>query len=65
MTLQKAYELLQTQAYIGQGYNRHAARLIMAEVQRDLGQQAVDELIQQLKLEAIFGFQPGQTFKQP
>ncbi len=65
MTLQKAYELLEIQAYIGQGYNRHAARLIMAEVQRDLGQQAVDELIQQLKLEEIFGFKPGQAFKQP
>jgi hypothetical protein len=65
MTLQRAYELLEVQAYIGQGYNRHAARLILAEVQRDLGQPAIDELITQLKMEEIFGFKTGQQFNAP
>lgn len=65
MTFTRARELLQTQVYIGQGYNRNAARLILAEVQRDLGQTAVDELITELNMQEIFGFIPGQTFKSP
>lgn len=56
---------MQTQVYIGQGYNRNAARLILAEVQRDLGQSAVDELIEELNMEQVFGFMPGQVFKAP
>jgi len=32
MTLERDRELLQTQVYIGHGYNRNAARLILAEV---------------------------------
>lgn len=65
MTLERARELLQTQVYIGQGYNRHAARLILAEVQRDLGQPAVDCLIRELNMTQVFGFNPGQRFKSP
>ncbi len=63
MTLEKAYELLEVQAYIGQGYNRNAARLILAEVQRDLGQAAIDQLITDLNMTEIFGFTTGQVFK--
>ncbi len=63
MTLEKAYELLEIQAYIGQGYNRNAARLILAEVQRDLGQAAIDQLIKDLNMTEIFGFKVGQEFK--
>ena len=65
MTFTRARELLQTQVYIGQGHNRNAARLILAEVQRDLGQTAVDELITELNMHEIFGFIPGQMFKSP
>jgi hypothetical protein len=65
MTLERARELLEIQVYIGQGYNRHAARLILAEVQRDLGQSAVDQLIMELKLSEVFGFNPGEHFKSP
>lgn len=65
MTLQRARELLQTQVYIGQGYNRNAARLILAEVQRELGQEAVDRLITELNMSEVFGFTPGQHFKSP
>ena len=44
MTLEKARELLAVQADMGGGYNRNGARLILAEVQRDHGQGAVDGL---------------------
>ena len=56
MTLQKARQLLATQAGFGGGYNRHGARLILAEVQREHGQAAADALIRELGLEAVFGF---------
>lgn len=65
MNLQRARELLETQVYIGHGYNRNAAMLILAEVQRELGQQAVDQLITELNMSEVFGFAPGQQFKSP
>ena len=40
MTLDKARELLEVQVYIGQGYNRNSAKLILAEVQREHGMEA-------------------------
>lgn len=63
MTLDKAKELLTVQADLGGGYNRNAVRLILAEVERDHGQGAVDQLIRLLDLETIFGIKPGTTFK--
>jgi hypothetical protein len=65
MTYNRARELLQTQVYIGHGYNRNAARLILAEVQRDLGQASVDRLIRELNMTEVFGFNPGEHFKSP
>ncbi|MEJ2645817.1 MAG: hypothetical protein P8180_13015 [Gammaproteobacteria bacterium] len=65
MTLEKARELLQVQTSLGGGYNRNAAKLILAEVQRDHGQGAVDRLIRELDLESVFGFAPGTEFKAP
>jgi hypothetical protein len=62
MTLEKARELLAVQANMGGGYNRNAARLILAEVQREHGQAAVDSLILELDLETLFGFKPGTEF---
>lgn len=62
MTLDKAYELLQVQADFGGFYNRNSARLILAEVQKEHGQAAVDRLIRELDLERIFQFQPGTEF---
>ena len=59
MTLDKARELLIAQASFGGGYNRHGARLILAEVTREHGQGAADRLIRELGLEATFGFAPG------
>ena len=65
VTYEKALELLQVQAYIGQGYNRYSARLILAEMQRELGQNAVAQLIVQLNIHEIFGFNAGDLFKTP
>jgi hypothetical protein len=63
MTLEKARELLTVQVSFGGGYQRNATKLILAEVYKDHGQGAVDQLIRELDLEALFGFKPGQQFK--
>jgi len=65
MTLEKAHELLSVQVDMGCGYNRNAARLILAEVKLDHGQGAVDTFIREFDLETLFGFKPGTEFKTP
>ncbi len=65
MTLEKARELLAVQADMGGGYNRNAARLILAEVTLDHGQAAVDSFIREFDLDTLFGFKPGTEFKTP
>jgi hypothetical protein len=65
MTLGKARELLAVQAHMGGGYNRNAARLILAEVQREHGQDAVDAFIREFDLEQLFGFKAGTQFTAP
>ena len=65
MTLEKARELLQTHITMGSGYNRQAARLVMAEVMHEHGQSAVDQLIRDLQLDEIFDFRPGMRFTTP
>ena len=62
MTLDRARELIQVQLGFGGGYNRNAVRLILAEVQREHGQAAVDGLIRELELEQRFGLAPGTDF---
>lgn len=59
MTIAKARQLLETQAGFGGGYNRHGARLILAEVAREHGQDAADQLIRELRLDQVFGIAPG------
>ena len=62
MTLEKARQLLKVQADFGGFYNANGAKLILAEVQREHGQGAVDQLIRELELERIFGFKPGSVY---
>jgi len=62
MRLEKARELIDTQVRIGGGYNRNSVRLILAEVNREGGQTAVDGLIREFDLEAVFGIKPGTDF---
>ncbi len=59
MTLNKARELIEVQVKMAGGYNRNSAKLILAEVEREHGQQAVDHLIRDFDLERVFGFKPG------
>ncbi len=63
MTLDKARQLLKVQAGFGGFYNANGAKLILAEVNREHGQAAVDTLIQELELERVFGFKPGTLFE--
>lgn len=63
MTLDRARQLLKVQADFGGFYNANSAKLILSEVQREHGQIAVDALIRELALDAIFGFEPGTRFE--
>ena len=40
-------------------------QLILAEIQADHGQTAVDALIREFDFETLFGFKPGTVFRQP
>ncbi|WP_424947482.1 hypothetical protein [Candidatus Spongiihabitans sp.] len=60
MTLNKARELLQVQVDFGGSYNRHSAKLILAEVVREHGRKAADDLIVELELNRVFDFVVGE-----
>jgi hypothetical protein len=60
MTLDKARQLLKVHADFGGFYNANGAKLILAEVSREHGQAAVDQLIREFDLERIF--KPGSVF---
>jgi len=62
MTLDKARELIDVQVRMAGGYNRNSAKLILAEVEKEHGAQAVDQLIREFDLESVFGFRPGSSF---
>jgi hypothetical protein len=62
MTLDRAKELLQVQAGFGGFYNANSAKLILAEVSREHGQRAVDQMIRDCQLDRVFGFEPGTRF---
>ena len=59
MTIDRAKELLLIQVGLASGYNRNAAKLILAEVLKEHGPEAVERLIVELELERVFGFTPG------
>ena len=63
MTLDRAKQLLKVQADFGGFYNGNSAKLILSEGQREHGQGAVDQLIRELQLDQIFGFEPGTRFE--
>ena len=63
MTLEKAKELLKVQADFGGFYNANSAKLILAEVNREHVQAAVDRLIRELSLDKVFGFAPRTRFE--
>jgi hypothetical protein len=63
MALERARQLLRVQAGFGGSYNANSSKLILSEVMREHGQQAVDDVIRELDLERIFGFKPGTRFE--
>ena len=63
MTLDRAKQLLKVQAGFGSFYNGNSAKLILSEVQREHGQAAVDECIREMRLDEVFGFEPGTRFE--
>ena len=63
MTLERARELLLVQAGFGSFYNGNSAKLILSEVQKEHGQDAVDLLIRVCGLQEVFGFVPGTRFE--
>ena len=63
MTLDRARQLLKIQADFGSFYNANSAKLILSEVQKEHGQEAVDRLIRELELDRVFGFRPGTRFE--
>lgn len=63
MTIDRARELLLQQAGFGSFYNGNSAKLILSEVQREHGQDAVDRLIVECGLDRVFGFVPGTRFE--
>ena len=54
---------MKVQADFGGFYNANSSKLILSEVMKEHGQQAVDELIVELGLDRIFGFRPGTRFE--
>ncbi|VAX08138.1 hypothetical protein MNBD_GAMMA25-420 [hydrothermal vent metagenome] len=60
MTIDRARELLSIQTGMSSGYNRNSAMLILAEIQTEHGQAAVDRLIRELELERHFSIKPGE-----
>lgn len=65
MTIDKARELLATQVKFGGYYNRNSARMILADVQREHGIQAADDLIAEFGLKELFDIEPGVKIKTP
>jgi hypothetical protein len=62
MTLDRARELIRTQLQLGGGYNGNALRLLLGEVRREQGRQAVDGLIREYDSEQAFGLKPDTDF---
>ncbi len=55
--------MIETHAMMASGYNRNAAKMVLGELNRDEGQQAVDRLIREFHLDDLWGFQPGTHFE--
>lgn len=62
MTLDKAREIIADHVAIAGGYNQTATKIILGELQNDVGQEAVDTIIREFRLDELWGFSPGTHF---
>lgn len=62
MTLDKAREMIADHVAIAGGYNQTSTKIVLGELQNDMGQQAVDSVIAEFGLEKLWGFAPGTHF---
>ncbi|VAW68830.1 hypothetical protein MNBD_GAMMA10-1488 [hydrothermal vent metagenome] len=62
MTLDKAREMIADHVAIAGGYNQTSTKIVLGELQNDVGQQAVDSVIAEFGLEELWGFVPGTHF---
>lgn len=63
MTPDRARQFLAVQVNFGGGYNANSAKLVLSEIQKEHGQAMVDQLIREMKLDQVFGFEPGTRFE--
>lgn len=63
MTLDRARHFLAIQVGFGGGYNANSAKLVLSEMQKEHGQEVVDQLIREFGMEQVFGFVPGTRFE--
>jgi hypothetical protein len=63
MTLEKAHEPIAMHSDFGSGYNRNVARMVLSEVMRDHGQQAVGDLIREHELGTQWEIKPATKFE--
>ena len=63
MTLEKAREIIADHVFIAGGYNQTATKMILGELNKDQGQQAVDQIIREFSLDELWGFMPGTHFE--
>ncbi len=63
MTLDKAREMIADHVAIAGGYNQTSTKIVLGELQNDVGQQAVDSVIAEFGLEQLWGFAPGTHFE--
>ena len=63
MTLDRAKQLFKVQADFGSFYNGNSAKLILSEVQRENGQAVVEDCVREMRLDEVFGFEPGTHFE--
>jgi len=62
MTLDRARELIATQLEFSSGYNRNSVRVLLAEVQREHGMGATDQLIREFELDSRYDLAVGTDF---
>ncbi len=63
MTLDKAREIIADHVAIAGGYNQTATKIVLGELQNDLGQEAVDSIIREFRLDELWGFAVGTRFE--